>query len=153
MLAPQLKLAEWDVAWTPVPERVMVLGKPVAVLAMVTLPLSVPEVLGPKITPKVILWPGDKETGVPAPLRVNPVPLSVICETVTFELPEFVSATLCVDEDPALTLPKARFVALSASDWVAGIPIPLTAMVDGEFGALLTMVTLPLTDPADVGAN
>jgi hypothetical protein len=52
-----------------------------------------------------------------------------------------------------LTLPKARFVALSASDWVAGIPIPLTAMVDGEFGALLTMVTLPLTDPADVGAN
>jgi len=131
----------------------MVFGKPAAVLAIVTLPLAVADPLGLKITPKAMLWPGDNETGVPAPLSVNPVPTSVICETVTLALPEFVSVTLCVEVAPALTSPKARFVALMANDCVAATPIPLRLMVAGEFDALLTMVTLPLAEPAAVGAN
>jgi hypothetical protein len=64
-------------------------------------------------------------TGVLAPLRLKPGPFSVICETVTFELPEFVSITLCVADDPALTFPKARVVALSANDCVAAMPVPV----------------------------
>jgi hypothetical protein len=32
-------------------------------------------------------------------------------------------------------------------------PVPLRAIVAGEFGALLTTVTLPLAAPADAGEN
>jgi hypothetical protein len=33
------------------------------------------------------------------------------------------------------------------------MPVPLTAIIAGEFGALLTIVTPPLAVPADAGAN
>jgi hypothetical protein len=90
---------------------------------------------------------------VPAPLMVNPAPLSVICETVTLALPVFVTVTLCVDDEPVLTLPKPRFVELKVSTCVAATPVPLRAITEGEVGALLRMVTLPLAVPPDAGAN
>jgi hypothetical protein len=36
---------------------------------------------------------------------------------------------------------------------VTDTPVPETAIVDGEFVALLAMLTLPLTNPAAAGAN
>jgi hypothetical protein len=36
---------------------------------------------------------------------------------------------------------------------LADTPVPETVIVDGEFVALLAILTLPLTNPAAVGAN
>lgn len=129
------------------------MGETVAVLVTVTVPVSPPAALGLKITPNVRLCPALRVTGVPAPLRVNPAPLSVICEILTLALPESVTVTLCVDDDPVFTFPKPRFVVLNVSNCVAATPVPLRAITAGEFGALLTMVTLPLAVAADAGAN
>jgi hypothetical protein len=153
VLAVHVRTTEWLVAWTPVPESAIVPGEPVAVLVTVTVPLSLPEELGLKITLNVILCPAVRVTGVPAPLSVNPAPLSVICETITLALPELVTVTFCVDDDPVFTFPKPTVVVLKVSAWVAATPLPLRATTAGEFGALLTMVKLPLAAPADAGAN
>ena len=131
----------------------MLTGEPLAVLATVTVPVSLPAALGLKTTPNVNACPAVSVTGADAPLRLNPVPLSLICETVTFAFPEFVTLTFCVAEDPSFTLPNPIFVVLNVSNSVAATPVPLRPITEGEFGALLTMVTLPEAAPADVGAN
>jgi hypothetical protein len=41
-----------------------------------------------------------------------------------------------------------------ATEWGAtDTPVPETVIVDGEFVALLAILTLPVTNPAAVGAN
>lgn len=135
------------------PESAIVFGEPVAVLVTVTVPVSLPAAVGLKITPNVIACPAVKVTGAPAPLNVNPAPLSVTEDTVTLAFPEFVRVTFWVEDDPAFTFPKPRLVVLNVSVCVAATPVPLKATTAGEFGALLTIVTLPLSAPAEVGAN
>jgi hypothetical protein len=132
---------------------VIVVGEPVALLVTVTVPLALPAAVGVKITLNVRFCPGVSVTGVPAPLRVNPAPLSVICETVTFEFPALVTVRFSVEDDPVFTLPKPRVVVLKESTAVAATPVPLRAIAAGEFGALLTIVTLPLAVPAEAGAK
>ena len=131
----------------------MVVGEPAAELVTVTVPVFDPAAVGLKTTLKVNVWPEASVTGTPAPLSANPVPFSVIPETVTLALPEFVTVTLNVDELPVLTFPNPRLVVLNESDWVAATPVPVSATNAGEFGALLTTVMLPLAAPAAVGAN
>ena len=122
-------------------------------LATVTLPLSVPPAMGENTTLNVRCCPAESVTGVPAPLNANPAPLSVIPEIVTLALPVFVTVTVCVEDDPAFTLPKARLALLKESVCEAATPMPLNTIVAGEFAALLTIETAPLTVPADVGEN
>ena len=131
----------------------MLFGEPDAVLVTVTEPVLLPAALGLNTTLKPIFWPALSVTGVLAPLRLNPAPLSLICDTVTFVFPEFVNVTFCVAEDPAFTLPKAIFVVLNVNVCVAATPVPLNAIAAGEFAALLTTLTLPVTAPADAGLN
>ena len=153
MLAVHDRLTECGAACTPVPDRAIVTGEPVAVLVTVTVPEALPADVGLKITPKANCCPAVNVTGVPAPLRLNPVPLSAICEIVTLEFPELVTVTLCVEEEPVFTLPNPRLELLNDSVLVAAIAVPLKASAVGELGALLTMLTVPLPVPADVGAN
>jgi hypothetical protein len=61
--------------------------------------------------------------------------------------------SLFVEEVPVFTLPKLRLDELKESVFVDATPVPLRATVDGEFGALLTILTVPLREPAVVGAN
>ena len=135
------------------PESVIVLGEPGAVLVTVTVPVSLPAVAGLKITLNVMLCPTTRVSGVPDPLSVNPAPLSAICDIVTFVLPEFFTVTLWVDDVPVLTFPKLRLEVLNESACNAATPVPLKAMAAEEFGALLTTVTLPLSVAADGGSN
>ena len=114
MLVVQLNVTEWLVC-TPIPESVMVLGEPDAVLVTVTEPLSLPAAPGLKITLNVILCPGLRVTGVFAAVKVNAAPFSLMLETVTFEFPELVTVTLCVAEDPAFTFPKEMLVVLKVN--------------------------------------
>jgi hypothetical protein len=72
---------------------------------------------------------------------------------VTLEFPLFVIVTAWELELPALMLPKLRLEGLAESVTVAATPVPLRAMVLGELGALLVMLTLPVKLPAALGAN
>jgi len=84
---------------------------------------------------------------------LKPAPETVICETVTLELPLFVSVTACVLVVPTNRLLKLKLVGLAVNWNVAATPVPLRAMVAGEFGALLTSETLPVKLPVAAGAK
>ncbi|HEY4978236.1 MAG TPA: hypothetical protein VII25_03640, partial [Candidatus Acidoferrum sp.] len=122
-------------------------------LTIETFPLSDPADGGLNCTVMVNACEADNVTGVPAPLKLYPVPLMLICEIVTLAFPVLVIVTFCCAELPVFTLPKLRLVELSEIVAVAAIPVPLKATVLGEVGALLTSETLPVTAPADCGAN
>ena len=68
-------------------------------------------------------------------------------------LPVFVIVSLWLEDVFVLMLPKAMLEELNESVFVAATPVPLNATVVGEFGALLTMFTVPARLPAVVGAN
>ena len=153
VLAVQLSATVCGVTATPVPDSEIVVGEPVALLVTVTLPVSPPAAVGEKTTPKLRRCPAESVTGAPAPLRVNPAPLSVMLEMVTLLFPLFVTVTVCVDDAPEFTLPNARLVLLKESVCDAATPVPVSAIEVGELGALLTIVTAPLTAPADAGEN
>ena len=137
----------------PVPDRVIVAGEPVALLVTVTVPVAFPAAIGLKTTLKVRLCFGVRLTGVPAPLRLNPAPAAAMLEIVTLAFPVLVTVTDCVADAPVLTLPKLRLFELNESAWVDATPEPLKPITAGLFGALLTIETLPLAEPADAGAN
>jgi hypothetical protein len=140
-------------ACTPVPVSVIVPGEPEALLVTVMLPLTAPAALGSKITLNVNVCDGFNVTA-PAPFSEYPVPLTVIAEICTEELPVFVIVSLRVAVVEAMfTLPNARVGALNDSVFVAATPVPLNATVVGEFAALLTMFTVPGKLPVAVGAN
>ena len=61
--------------------------------------------------------------------------------------------SVCVDEVPVFTFPKLKLFGLRLRVSVAATPVPVSATVAGEPGALLVMVMLPLALPADVGEN
>ena len=56
-------------------------------------------------------------------------------------------------EPPSVTVPKLKFVGLIDNVWVAEIPVPDTAIIDGDEGALLITDTAPLVAPVAVGRN
>jgi hypothetical protein len=70
VLASHARATEYVVGVTPVPDKVMVEGDPVALLVMVTVPGALPAFVGAKMTLKVSVWPAESPTGVPAPLRL-----------------------------------------------------------------------------------
>jgi hypothetical protein len=73
-------------------------------------------------------------------------------EMETLELPVLVTVKLCVAVLPLVTEPKLRLLGLRLTVEVAATPEPESATVAGEFGALLTIETEPVTAPADAGA-
>ena len=135
------------------PETVMVAGEFVALLATATLPDTLLGKVGAKITLKVVFCPAVNVTAGASPLVLNPVPVTVAPEIVTFELPVFVKVTGNALLLPTLTLPKLRLVGFAVSNKVAATPVPVSAIVVGVVGALLTSVTLPDTPPAAAGAK
>ena len=129
----------------------MVTGEPVALLVTFTVPLALPVDVGLKATLKVKLCEGVRVTGTLAPLSVNAVALMLICEIWTLEFPVLVIVTVCVAELPVFTFPNPMLVVLNESVCVAVVPVPLNGNAAGEFGALLTIETLPVTAPAEAG--
>lgn len=80
VLAVQFSNTVCELAWTPVPDSVMVAGDPLALLVTVTDPLALPTVVGLKPIEIVRVCPDVTVTGVLAPLTEKPVPLALICE-------------------------------------------------------------------------
>lgn len=81
------------------------------------------------------------------------MPEEITCEMVTLEFPELVSVRLCEALLPAFRLPKLSEVGLAESCSVGATPVPLSATLVGELGALLTSARLPEKVPAEAGAN
>jgi hypothetical protein len=127
------------------------LGEFVALLSTETLPTTLPAAVGANETLRVADWLGVRTVLAPTPLALNPAPVVVKPEIVTFEFPVFVTMTFCELLLPTFTFPKLRLVGLMPSVKVAAMPEPLRPTEVGDVGALLTMETLPDTVPTAVG--
>jgi hypothetical protein len=143
----------WAAAATPVPDSVIAAGEFVASLAMLTLPFTSPAAAGANCAVMVTDWFGVSISPEVTPLSLYPVPDTVTLEIVTFEFPLLVSVVVNELLLPTLTLPNARLDVLSPRTRVAATPVPLSEIVVGELGALLTSVMDPVTLPAALGPN
>jgi hypothetical protein len=119
---------------------------------IVTLPVTLPADAGVNVAVKVALCPVVSVTGVVIPLRLSPVPLIPTWEIVTLELPVLVTVPETDCLLPTVTLPKLRLEGLEPS--VPGVTaVPDSGMVRVGLEAFEVIVTLPVTLPADGGAN
>jgi hypothetical protein len=135
----------------PVPLKVIVAGEFGALLTIEMLPLALPADVGANLALKVVLSPAPNVTGVAIPVVLKPAPVTATAEIVTVAVPPFVRVIVCELLVPVATLPNAALVGDAAN--CACVPVPLNAMVVGEFGALLTIEMLPLVLPAATGVN
>ena len=88
------------------------------------------------------------------PLTLNPEPVAVALEIVTFEFPLFVSVTAEELLDPTFTFPKLRLNGFAVSERVeAATPVPLIEMIVGDEDASLAITMLPLDAPVEEGEN
>jgi hypothetical protein len=83
---------------------------------------------------------------------LKPVPVMLLPVIETAPVPVLVSVTVVgALLLPTATLPKLRLVGLALS--APAVPVPLRAIVRGEFGSVLVIDTLPLSLPAVVGSK
>jgi len=153
VLGVQFKVTEWFTGAAPDPESEMARGELVALLATVTLPEKLPEVVGAKVMLKDVDCPAARVRGSAKPVALNPAALMLICETDTLELPVFASVTLCVPLAPAVMLPKLSEEG-DAVSWVMGdTPVPASGTTNGELSVLFTSVRFPEKLLADAGVK
>ena len=135
------------------PDNATVAGEFVALLVTVTLPLTLPAAAGANAISSATDWLGVRAVPAVTPLALNPAPVTVTLDIVTFEFPLFVSVTLAEPLLPTLMLPKFRLAGLAPSRRVSVTPVPLRLTVTGVLEALLVIVRLPDALPAEVGEN
>lgn len=131
----------------------MLVGEFVALLVIVTPPVTTPADVGAKVTVNTTDCPAVSVCVDVTPPALKPAPDTVTCEIVTLEFPTFVSVTFCELVLPTVTLLKFRLVGFAVTWSVAITPVPVRGMVIGEFGALFVRVMLPLAVPVELGAN
>ena len=117
------------------------------------LPVMFSEAVGLNDTLMAAFCPAAKVTGVVIPLTLKSFAFTATCEIVTVVLPLLVIVTFLELELPAFTFVKLTLLGFDERVTVAAVPVPLRDKTFGEFGALLTMLTVPLRLPAVVGAN
>ena len=120
-------------------------------LVMETLPVALPVAGGANCALKVVFCPAARVSGTDKPVMLKPVPEALAAEMVTLAVPELLSVKVCVPLPPTSTLPKLKLEGLAVS--VPCTPVPLNAIVAGEFVALLATLKLPVTLPAEAGAK
>lgn len=107
----------------PVPLSAMAAVLPlVALLLMVTVPVSAPAAVGSNCRSSVTVWPALSVSGVVIPLIEKPVPLIAAALMVTDPVPLNVSFTVCVAGEFRFTLPKTTVVDPSVSPAVPVVP-------------------------------
>jgi hypothetical protein len=129
-------------------------GDPGALLVIEMLPEPLPLAVGENFAVKEVLPPAAIVAGTASPERLNPVPDAAACEMTVLAFPGLLSVMVAVPVLPTFTLLKFTLAGLMVSKGCGGaVAIPLSAMVRGEFGALLAIEILPLAFPVVVGAN
>jgi len=117
-------------------------------------PEALPLAVGENFAVKEVLPPATIVAGSASPERLNPVPEAVACDMTVFAFPGLLSVMVAMPVLPTFTLLKFTLLGLIVSKGCGGaVAIPLSAMVSGEFGALLAIEILPLAFPTVVGAN
>ena len=110
-----------------------------------------PAVVGVNCTVKETFCPAPRVAGNARPLIPSPLPVSVARFKLRFTLPLLVSFMVCVLLCPTVTFPKLSEAGdIVSPGWV---PVPLSETVNGELAASLAIERLPVTAPADGGAN
>jgi hypothetical protein len=147
-------LAERD-PWIPVPVNAIVAGEPGALLVSEMVPETLVRTeAGVKVALKLVLCPALSVKGkANKPLVPKPAPDGLTAVMVRAALPVLLSVTLCEPELPTATLPKLTLAGLMVNCGCACVPAPLKEIVRGEPGASLAIEILPVTFPADAGAN
>ncbi len=114
-------------------------------------PLTAPDDAGSNVALKLALAPAAIVVDVLSPVWPNPVPVTLICENVSVVFPLFFNVIGCEFVFPIVTAPNATL------DGVAEIcacnPVPLSAIVAGEPGALLLIEILPEALPVAAGVK
>jgi len=115
---PKFKLVGEIPNWPPLipdPDNGTVIVKVEGLQLNDKLPLALPADFGVKLTFRVKLCPGVSVRGSARPLKLNPAPVTVACETISFELealvsvsPEFLVLLTC-------TLPKLMLAGFATS--------------------------------------
>lgn len=122
---PKLRLAGLAPSWprvSPVPDSDTLRVEFGAVDAIARLPVTLPAVVGVKITLKLMVWPALKVVGKVKPLVLNSD--DVLAAEIVMLLPvEFVRVSVNVCELFSETLAKPRFEGLAVS-WPEAIPVP-----------------------------
>ena len=106
-LGVQFNTTEWVAGAAPEPASEITSGELAALLTTVMLPERLPVVAGANFALITVDCPAAKVTGSANGVVLNPVPLTLIAETETLELPVFVRVTLCVALVPVVRLPKS----------------------------------------------
>jgi hypothetical protein len=130
---------------TPVPDTGMIVGELIALLVIVTLPLTVSAFFGENETLSVADCPG----AIVAPLTPPPVWMSTaetpILETVTLEFPLLFKVTARDSVFPTVSFANTRVAGVTVKAGVAATPLPLIVSVSGLFEAVLVIEALPAT--------
>jgi len=130
------------VALPPVPLNANVyVGLVVALLLIVTLPITLLEVVGLNPTVKLEICAAASVSGSEIPLSLKPVPLTVALEIVTLDPPVFFSCTDWEFVVPFATVPKLTLDGVVATAPAAVTPVPLTEYCALPFEALLVNKT------------
>jgi hypothetical protein len=79
-------------------------GLALAVVMIVSAPLTLPDVAGSNITVRFWLWPGERLKGGLTPDMLKPVPAMLTWLTFKLAVPEFVVAMLCDAVVPTVLL-------------------------------------------------
>ena len=114
-------------------------------------PVTFSEELGLNVTFIDAFCPAANVIGVFIPLTVKSFALTLTCESVTLVFPVFEIVMPFELELPAFTFAKLKLLGDIESPACA--PVPVIAIFRGEFAALLTTLTLPVTAPAVAGLN
>jgi len=106
---------------TPVPVIEIVAGELVALLATVTPPVTLPVVVGAKVTFKAADCPGARTVPEDTLLVLKPAPVALTLEMETLAEPEFFSVTPSVLLPLVSMFPKLKLVGLTVSEAGSGI--------------------------------
>jgi hypothetical protein len=126
------------VCCTPLPASATVAGELEALLKTVTLPATLPDTDGVKLTFRVALCPGVRIVPAGTPLALNPAPEMPMLEIETLELPVLFRVTGSVLLASVLTFPKLRLVGLALRAVVAAFTVSVAVLLVALPAELLT---------------
>jgi hypothetical protein len=134
-LRAEVEIASVLAAIEPEPLSGKVYGL-VAVLVIVTLPVTLAPAAGEKATVKFVVCAAASVIGSEMPRTAKPVPLAVTPESVTPVAPVFLICTVCEFVVPLATIPKLTADGVT-TNVLAPTPVPLTEYNVVRVGALL----------------
>jgi hypothetical protein len=136
----------------PVPVTPTVRGLLLASLLIVRVPCDAPVTVGSNFTVYVTVSLG-LSGAVELAVTLNPAPEIVAVPSVTGAVPESLTTTGMVEDEPTVTLPKVKVVELGESCEVPVTPIPVSMMFIDASDASLEIVRVPWLFPVPLGVN